>query len=347
MERERQKQQEQLSAQLKKLQEEQMIRSWNSSYERRSSTKHPNDADSMNSSMTSSMISNSSDKNSIISSSTVTSSATNTTSNQERSSDRYSLPRTSEAKASSNSNSDSPKKKTRHLASPMRRKSATSKFDRSKLSPDLFCGQKAPANPMVLLSEEFDDLLTITTTTTDTESNENDIEIVDYSTAVSEAAATAAQMKVDVRNELPNQFLRPPSSKSSLINRFLRNVTQKKINDATIKKNAILSSKYREAPKRFSNLYVKPMKPISYDLAADLNAEIAQEMEAANNSAANNIDEMPNEAVQATEDFGVGVGEVSVDIFDVNNLHILRDETEKLIKVWSPYIRLTILQYFI
>lgn len=342
IERERQQQQEQLQAQLKKLQEEQMIRSWNSSFDRRAShtSKAMYDSDSMGSaSMTSSMISSSSDKNSIISSSTVTSSTTNTTSNQDKSSDRYTLPKVCEP--SSASNSSSPKKKTRHLASPLRRKSSKSKFDRSKLSPDLFGGgQKPQPNPMVLLSEEFDDLLTITTTTTnmDTESSETDIEIVDYSTAVNEAAATAAQMKnaTNSRNDLSNQFLRPPSSKSSLINRFLRNVTQKKINDATVKKNAILSAKYREAPKRFSNLYVKPMKPISLDMAADLNAEIAQEMQANSNVGTSSIvSEMVKscEAIVASEEFGIGVGEISVDIFDVNNLQILRDETEKLIKV--------------
>lgn len=342
----RQLQQEQLQAQLKKLQEEQMVRSWNSTYDyyrNYPSTSNPFDGDA---SMTSSIISNSSDKNSVMSSSTITTS-TNTTSNQDRSNDCFNVPKFIEPKFSEpkfsepipSPTSTSPKTKTRHLASPLHRKSTTSNFDRSNFSPDLFCGQKATnSNAMVLLSEEFDDLLTVTTTTTtETEPIENDIEIVDYSTAVSEAAAVAAQMKsTEQRNS--NQFLRPPSSKSSLINRFLRNVTQKKINDLTVKKNIKMSTKFKEPPKLFNNLYVKPKKPIKViqkDIMADFNAEIAQEMEAHSST-------MDYEAIEQTvmdeepktqEEFGVGVGEVAVDLFDVNQLHILRDEKEKLIKV--------------
>lgn len=335
LERERQ---EQLQTKLKKLQEEQMTRSWNSSYDYTRSSRAPYDGDS---SMTSSIISNSSDKNdSIMSSSTMSTSTNNTSNNQERLNERYAhvTPRPSEPSFSSSS---SPKKKTQHLASPLRRKSATSQFDRSKLSPDLFCGQKAiPPNPMVLLNEEFDDLLTITT---DIESNENDIEIVDYSTAVNEAEEAAAQMQTSTSNDLKasNQFLRPPSSKSSLINRFLRNVTQKKINDAFVKKNIILSNKYKEPPKHFSNLYVKVKKPIDSGLMADFNAEIAQEMEANLVSNIENVDDAllsPQEdALKTKEEFGVGVGEVSIDIFDINQLHILRDYSEKLVKVFKLY----------
>lgn len=331
--------QDQLQAQLKKLQEEQMTRSWNSSYDYTRNARNPFDGDS---SMTSSIISNSSDKNDSIMSSSTISTSTNNTSNQERLNDRYSSTAPNQYEPGTQSNSSSPKKKqTRHLASPLRRKSATSQFDRSKLSPDLFCGQKAvPSNPMVLLNEEFDDLLTITT---DPESNENDIEIVDYSTAVSEAEAVAAQMNASSSDDTKkdsNQFLRPPSSKSSLINRFLRNVTQKKINDATIKKNIILSNKYKDPPKLFGSLYVKPgkaIKSMDADMMADFNAEIAQEMEANYVTSIENEDEalsMPQiDAVKTREEFGTGVGEVSIDIFDISQLHILRDETEKLIKV--------------
>lgn len=342
---ERQLQQEQLQAQLKKLQEEQMVRSWNSSYDYYRSNpnaKNPFDGDS---SMTSSIISNSSDKNSVMSSSTI-STSTNTTSNQEC--ERFTVPKFYEKTPSPSTSSpkmksdSSPKKKSRHLESPLRRKASTSNFDRSNLSPDLFCGQRnANQNPMVLLSEEFDDLLTVTTTT-DTETNENDIEIVDYSTAVSEAEAVAAQLKF-TRNQ--NQFLRPPSTKSSLINRFLRNVTQKKINDIAVKKNILLSNKFKEKPKPFGNLYVKPKKPIKIiqkGIMDDFNAEIAQEMAAAAAAAAAATENIACEAVEEEpiddepkqdEEYGVGVGEVSTDFFDTNQLHILRDEREKLIKV--------------
>lgn len=335
LERERQ---EQLQNKLKKLQEEQMTRSWNSSYDYTRSSRVPFDGDS---SMTSSIISNSSDKiDSIMSSSTISTSTNNTSNNQEQLNERLAhvTPRACEP---SFSNSNSPKKKTQHVASPLRRKSVTSQFDRSKLSPDLFCGQKAiPPNPMVLLNEEFDDLLTITT---DVESNENDIEIVDYSIAVNETESAAAQLEASTSSDLraSNQFLRPPSSKSSLINRFLRNVTQKKINDATVKKNIILSNKFKDPPKHFSNLYVKIKKPIDSGMMADFNAEIAQEMEANLVSNIENEDDgllLPEEdALKTKEEFGVGVGEVSIDIFDINQLHILRDYSEKLIKVFKLY----------
>lgn len=338
----RQMQQEQLQAQLKKLQEEQMVRSWNSTYDyyRKSSiTTNPFDGEN---SMTSSIISNSSDKNSVMSNSTM-STSTNTTSNQDHSHEHFNVPKFNDIiEPEPSTSKGSPKSKTRHLASPLHRKTTASNFDRTNFSPDLFCGQKTTnQNPMVLLTEEFDDLLTITTTTTttsasDTEQVENDIEIVDYSTAVDEAAAVAAQMKYIERNS--NQFLKPPSAKSSLINRFLRNVTQKKINDITVKKNIKLSTKYKEQPKLFSNLYVKPKKPIKIiqkGIMDDFAAEIAQEMEAHSNAVCEAIEEpeSPIEEPNVEEEFGVGVGEVSVDLFDVNQLHILRDDREKLIKV--------------
>lgn len=341
---ERQMQQEQLQAQLKKLQEEQMVRSWNSSYDYykcNPSANNPFDAD-LSMSMTSSIISNSSDKNSGMSSSTMTTS-TNTTSNQEH--ERFNIPKFNEKTPSPSTSSpkmkadSSPKKKTRHLESPLRRKSSTSNFDRSNLSPDLFCGQRnANQNPMVLLSEEFDDLLTVTTTGGDIEPNENDIEIVDYSTAVSEAEAVAAQLKSAQQQRSQNQFLRPPSTKSSLINRFLRNVTQKKINDIAVKKNIIMSNKFKDKSKPLGNLYVKPKKPIKViqkSIMDDFNAEIAQEMAAAANTAcgAVEVEEPIDDESEENEDYCVGVGEVSIDFFDTNQLHILRDEREKLIKV--------------
>lgn len=329
-------QQEQLQAKLKKLQEEQQMKSSWSFAESQTSTPAkypPNESDSFGaSSITSSIISCGSDKQSVVSSSTtVTSSTTNTMSGPADRYEKYtnSLKPPIAPAPASNSKSNSPNKKSRHLASPLRRSSATSKFDRSKLSPDLFCGHKAAptTNPMVLLSEEFDDLLTITTTTTDTDTIDNEIEVIDYPTA-NEIAQPSELASAET---VPNHFLRPPSSKSSLINRFLRNVTQKKINDATIKKNSILSSKYRDPPKLFTNLYVKPAKPVNLDSAtADLNAEIALEIET--NAGSSAQEPIPSRTPSA-EDYGVGVGEIGVDLFDVNNLHFLRDDKETLMKV--------------
>lgn len=323
-------QQEQLQAQLKKFQADQMSRSWNSSYDYQSNKMSLFDADA---SMTSSIVSNSSDKQSVMSSSTIT---TSTTSNHERADGPGYLAAAQACDAVQQpmpSTSGSPKK-SRHLASPLRRKSSTSTFDRAKLSPDLFCGQKSsPSNPMVLLSEEFDDLLTVTTTTTDSETTENDIEIIDYTTAVNDAKTVAAQIKQ--QQQQSNQFLRPPTSKSSLINRFLRNVTQKKINDATVKKNIIMSYKYKDSPKPFSNLYVKPKIPISQNAMDDFNAELAMEMEA-HELCAEEVQPGAGELEQvlsAREDICVGVGEIAIDHFTIGRLQILRDASEKLIKV--------------
>lgn len=331
---ERQLQQEQLQAQLKKLQEDQMVRSWNSSYDYYKSNPNAKNLFDGDSSMTSSIISNSSDKNSIMSTSTITTS-TNTTSNQER--EHFTVPKFYEPVPSTSSKISPKSSKTRHLPSPLRRKSSASNFDRTNLSPDLFCGQKSTnQNPMVLLSEEFDDLLTVTTTT-DNDQTENDIEIVDYSTAVSEAEAIAAQIKsADQRNS--TQLLRPPSSKSSLINRFLRNVTQKKINDIAVKKNIKMSHQIKEKTKIFSNLPKpkKPMKVIQKSIMADFNAEIAQELEMAlPNAVCEAIEEAEPDPDprKPEEEFGTGVGEITTDLFDVNQLHILRDDKEKLIKV--------------
>lgn len=289
--------------------------------------KFVNDTDSMGTmSMTSSMISTCSDKNSMVSSCTM-STSTNTFSGHEQF-DKTLLKATL---PTPQTEMGSPNGKTKHLASPCRRKSQTSKFDRSKLSPDLFCSLKEPVNPMVLLNEEFDDLLTITTT--ESEFNESEIEIVDYSQASGLTTETRAPSRAnEPRAETSNHFLRPPSSKSSLINRFLRNVTQKKINDATIKKNNILSAKYRVEPKLFSNLYVKLTKPINTDIMADFNAQIAAEIES-NSNCSSPVKMKKEETIKADEQFGIGVGEVPVDIFDRDYLHILRDDKEILMKV--------------
>lgn len=329
---EEQQQIQQLQQQLKEKQKQQQQKYQQyfnvSPMAEKNQNKFVNDTDSMGTtSMTSSMISTFSDKNSMVSSCTM-STSTNTFSGHEEL-DKTLLKTTT---ASPQAEMGSPSGKTKHLASPCRRKSLASKFDRAKLSPDLFCAQKNPVNPMVLLNEEFDDLLTITTT--ESELNESEIEIVDYSQASASAIETSRPQSRtnEPRAETSNHFLRPPSSKSSLINRFLRNVTQKKINDATIKKNNILSAKYRVEPKLFRNLYVKLNKPVDTDIMADFNAEIAAEIEMHSNCSSP-VKVKVKDTVKADEQFGIGVGEVPIDIFDRNYLHILRDDKEILMKV--------------
>lgn len=213
-------------------------------------------------------------------------------------------------------NSPSPSQnKYRHLISPVHKKSLTTRFERCKMSPDLFgCGRESKCT----LSEEFDDILTITTTTEPTDSNDSDLVIVDYP-----------------EENGGNNLLKPPSgAKSSLINRFLRNVTQKKIHDATIKKNSFLAAKMKNDKKLFENIYVKGVRPRNPDLIEDLNAEIALEIELSGcaGSVTSNMQKFC-EAAPIKNEFGLGVGEISVDIFATKRLHIFRDDREILMKV--------------
>lgn len=215
--------------------------------------------------------------------------------------------------------------KNRHLSSPMRKRSMITRYENPRMSPDLFSSGRESKS---VLSDEFDDILTITTSTDQTDS---DIVIVDY-----------PEPDAIIPN---NQLLKPPSTKSSLINRFLRNVTQKKIQDATIKKNTFLAAKVKNEKKLFENIYVKGAKLSNTDLIDDLNAEIALEIElSGKNSMASDLMRLSENKLTKIE-FGLGVGEVSVDIFSPSKLHILRDEKEILIKVsYNPYINSTVVR---
>lgn len=218
--------------------------------------------------------------------------------------------------------SPSSNNKSRHLISPMRKKSLTTRFERSRMSPDLFGGRESKCT----LSEEFDDILTITTTT-DADPNDSDIVIVDYP---------------DQHDSIVgNNLLKPPStssSKYSLINRFLRNVTQKKIQDATVKKNSFLAAKMKNEKKLFENIYVKGVRPRNPDLIEDLNAEIALEIELSGCTAGvtSNLRNVCSE--QPKNEFTLGVGEIALDTFLLTKrLHIFRDNKETLMKVFKLY----------
>ncbi|XP_063708869.1 LOW QUALITY PROTEIN: uncharacterized protein LOC134837424 [Culicoides brevitarsis] len=215
----------------------------------------------------------------------------------------------------------SPKRHGRHIASPLHQKTQTIA---RVMSPDLF----NPGNSRnSMIPDDFDDILTITTTTSDQTDKIDDMVIVDY--------PTAAQEKAEM------QYLRPvssSSSKSSLINRFLRNVTQKKILEATIKKNSFFQTKLNSERKLFGNLYVKPVKACSKALIEDMNAEIAMEIE-------ENVNEhkrlstvmSPDEVVEAGQ-FEGGVGELSIELFNAKSLtNILRNDKETLMKAFKLY----------
>lgn len=220
----------------------------------------------------------------------------------------------------------SPKRTGRHISSPMRQKTQT--IARPRMSPDIFnMSHDRTSNNII---DDFDDILTITTTTSDQTDKVDDMVIVDY---------PAANDKI----ELPNQqYLRPPgmsssSSKSSLINRFLRNVTQKKILEATIKKNVFFQTKLNSEKKLFGNLYVKGVQNCSKDMIEDMNAEIAMEIEEnVMEKKRQSLVMSPDEVVEAGQ-FEGGVGEISIDLFLGRNLNIIRHDKEVLMKAFKLY----------
>lgn len=258
--------------------------------------------------------------------------------------------------------------KNRHLSSPLRKKSLTTRLEsRARMSPDLFnLGGGPPARHLnidhrQLMSEEFDDILTVTTTTNDTDKDSNDIVILDYPSTSSTPTPQPSDVDLLTPEKVP--FMPPltrrpnpmttslsstSTSKSSLINRFLRNVTQKKILEATIKQNSFFQSKLSTEKKLFDNLVPKGVKTLNRELIEDLNAEIAMEIELS--SSACQLDRIQlNDSHVGEGGYGlalgdikfdgggVGVGEIPVEIFNGNRLHIFRNENEALMKVFKLY----------
>ncbi|GAB0093728.1 uncharacterized protein DMENIID0001_089020 [Sergentomyia squamirostris] len=254
--------------------------------------------------MESSITSNSSDKNSTISD--ITSLTSSTAAASDRQLDGF-----------MKIFGDTSPQHSRHLASPVRKKSLTTRPpERVKMSPDLFNSGRESKN--TILSEDFDDILTITTDMSD--KNDSDMVIVDY-----------PDVTIPDRPEL-SDFFKPATSKTSLINRFLRHVTQKKILDATIKRNQFFLSKMKDEKKVCNNLYVKGVKPQNQNLIEDLNAEIALEIEMSG------YRQGRRERCELSRlHMDIGVGEVSAEIFNGNCLHILRHESEILMKVFKLY----------
>lgn len=252
-----------------------------------------------------SMTSSCSDKESTLSDYTITTTSTSTTDQTPGSST-----------SRNQSNESNSLRKNRHLSSPARKKSiTTTRIERTRMSPDLFNNSCCDKNNS--LSEEFDDILTITTT--DTDKTDSDIVIVDYQETIAD--------KKEIQR-LSKNYLKPPSTKTSLINRFLRNVTQKKIMDASIKKNTQIMGKMKSEKKLFGNLYPKaPGKRIDKSFIDDLNAEIAMEIEMSSVAEQDVCKEYYKEQLE------FGVGEISIEIFNGNSFHILMSDQEILMKV--------------
>ncbi|EDV43255.1 uncharacterized protein Dana_GF16616, isoform A [Drosophila ananassae] len=177
-----------------------------------------------------------------------------------------------------------------------------------------------------ILSEEFDDILTITTTDTanDKRSMDSDLVIVDYT-------------DVDYAH-----LLKPPApaAKTSLINRFLRNVTQKKIMETSIRRNDFFADKLRTEQRHMgSDLYVKGARPRNYELIDDLNAEIAMEIEmCGTNSPRRELAiSLDTDLTGCSSYFELGIGEVSIDLFREKRLLNLHHCDEQLMKVFKLY----------
>jgi hypothetical protein len=221
------------------------------------------------------------------------------------------------------------------------------------MTPDLFNRDAFMSNPLPhstsnTLSPEFDDILTISTVSA---TADNDIVIVDYSDVKNE-------IENNPHNSGTNSYLKLPSimtsssvstsSKSSLINRFLRNVTQKKILEATIKKNSFFQSKLKNEAKLFSgDLYVKGVKPQNEEFVRNLNDEIDMEVEMGCNSLEfeeqevggmkSNRSSMYSEASDDDLNYEPGIGEMRIDLFKRRNLKLFRDENELMMKAFKLY----------
>ncbi|XP_001359671.4 uncharacterized protein prd1 [Drosophila pseudoobscura] len=226
---------------------------------------------------------------------------------------------------------------SRHLASPLKKHGQpmlpTRYYDQQQLhsrslhSPNSYLaarggpGGSGRDSKSTILSEEYDDILTITTTdtTNDKRSMDSDLVIVDYT-------------DVDYAH-----LLKPPApaAKTSLINRFLRNVTQKKILETSIRKNNFFADKLRSEQR----LYVKGARPKNYELIDDLNAEIAMEIEmCGTNSPRRELAvSLDTDTPESVSSFELGIGEISIDLFHGRSLLNLKDSNEQLLKVFKLY----------
>uniref|UniRef100_A0A182IVQ3 PH domain-containing protein n=1 Tax=Anopheles atroparvus TaxID=41427 RepID=A0A182IVQ3_ANOAO len=143
------------------------------------------------------------------------------------------------------------------------------------------------------------------------------------------------------------------ASKSSLINRFLRNVTQKKILEATIKQNPFFQSKVNGERKLFENLCPRGVRSVNRELIEDLNAEIAMEIEMSSSDVSLDRVQLNDTYAQSAgadgcslalggvkfDGGGIGVGELPVELFSAGGrrLAIYRNDSEVLMKVYKLF----------
>lgn len=132
------------------------------------------------------------------------------------------------------------------------------------------------------------------------------------------------------------------SAKNSLISRFLRNVTQKKILDATIKRNDFFQSKLKNERKVFGgDLYLK-VKPKDDTLIESLNWEINSEIEMGmeiDDSETKKDNRLSVCSASSFEfDAHEGIGEMRTDVIAFRELRLFRDENEILMKAFKLFI---------
>jgi PH domain len=240
------------------------------------------------------------------------------------------------------------KKQNKHLSSPMRKKRERVNQGRI-LSPDIFnrdfmgSTSQAPRQGSSLLSDEFDDILTVRTETSD--KTIDDIVIVDYSDVKSDmennSCANSYYLKLP---SIMTSSTTSTSSKTSLINRFLRNVTQKKILEASIKRNGFFQAKLKNEKKLFGgNLYVKGVKPKDDAMIKNLNAEIDMEIEMGCNSLDFEEDNVKENRLSVCSndsqvfEADAGIGELRTDLFDARGLQLFRDPSEILMRAFKLY----------
>lgn len=157
-------------------------------------------------------------------------------------------------------------------------------------------------------------------------------------------------VKSDCSTSANNYYLKIPSimtsssssAKNSLISRFLRNVTQKKILDATIKRNDFFQSKLKNERKVFGgDLYVK-VKPKDESLIKSLNWEINSEIEMGlefDDTQSSKDNRLSVCSASSFEfDTNEGIGELRTDLIQVRELRLLRDENEILMKAFKLFI---------
>lgn len=295
--------------------------------EERSEAEGEDEFDKCRKLMESSIISSSSDRNSSIISD-ISSTTTTTSTNQ-----HYDIRM---------SNAEITKKPKKHLSSPMRKKRERA-VNQPRMSPDLFNRDFfASTSQASMLSEDFDDILTVTTDTSD--KTIDDIVIVDYSDVKNEMESNSCANSYYLKlPSIMTSSTTSTSSKTSLINRFLRNVTQKKILEASIKRNNFFQAKLKNEKKLFGgNLYVKGVKPKDESLIKNLNAEIDMEIEMGCNSLDFEEENARDNRMSICSDdslgsFDAGIGELKSDLFDPRGLQLFRDPSEILMRAFKLY----------